>query len=173
MLRNYHALTYLWEILNLYQRKRTWKITYYCKITWGRSVIYINIEKEGLELILKAHLVLILSIYWSFCLPFYCSLPSISNKAFYYSQVSNRKKTNLGINNLLFIIFICSWFNLLVAFVFILLLLYTQMCKLNTAIFKVTEEKGKKKAIYTQTVPHLSAIKTFSFFQRPLLFQSP
>ena len=47
------------------------------------------------------------------------------------------------------------------------------MCKLNTAVFKVTEEKGKKKAIYTQTAPHPSAIKTFSFFQRPLPFQSP
>ena len=63
---------------------------------------------------------------------------------------------NFGINNLRFLILKCSRF--IIRFVFILLLLYTQM-------FSSLEKERKKQFKSPPPPPNPSTIKNFSFFQ--------
>ena len=77
---------------------------------------------------------------------------------------------NLGKYNLPFIILKCSTFCLTVTFVFILLLLCTQMFLMLQFSWL---EKGKKKAIQKPTSPPSRLLKLSFFQSAPLLFLSP
>ena len=80
---------------------------------------------------------------------------------------------NLCINNLWFIILKCSRFCLVVTFVSILLLLYTQMCLIQQLSWLRMERKEQFKSQAPHPPSPTPAIEIFSFFQPPYYSNSP